>query len=110
MYNAGTNLEFFNEISICFIYTSGVLKKIPSVYTLLIHTIYLSHSTQVDWRTFSRKHTVCKQNFLFRAAVRRITGKTLKMIKYNIAILLYMNECHISPITPKSNIKMNVVI
>ena len=31
---------------------------IPSVYTLLMNTIHLSHNTQVAKRTFFRKHTV----------------------------------------------------
>ena len=58
------------EISICFKiyllyeayiilenYIDGGIKKVPSVYTLLISTVYLFLSTQVAGGTVFRKHT-----------------------------------------------------
>ena len=41
-----------------YFFTFGVIKTVPSVYTLLMDTIYLSHSTQVAEGTVFRKHTV----------------------------------------------------
>ena len=41
-------------------FTAGVVKTVPSVYTLSINTIYSSHSTQVAGETILRKHTVAK--------------------------------------------------
>ena len=38
--------------------TTGFMKAVPSVYTLLMNTIYPSHSTQVAEGTVFRKHTV----------------------------------------------------
>ena len=38
--------------------TTGVMKTVPSVYTLLVNTIYLCHSRQVTEGTFFRKHKV----------------------------------------------------
>ena len=36
----------------------GFMKMVPSVYTLLINTVYLSLNTQVAEGTLFRKHTV----------------------------------------------------
>ena len=48
--------------------TTGFLKTVPSVYTLLMNTIYLfQHSTQVAEGTVFRKHTVYLVNFYFFA-------------------------------------------
>ena len=41
-----------------YIYTAGFMKPVPSLNTLLMNTIYLSHSKQVAEGTVSRKHTV----------------------------------------------------
>ena len=38
--------------------TAGSIKTVPSVYTLLMKTIYLPHSTHVTDGTFFRKQTV----------------------------------------------------
>ena len=38
-------------------YIDGGIKKVPSVYTLLISTVYLFLSTQVAGGTVFRKHT-----------------------------------------------------
>ena len=40
------------------VHTAGAMKTVPSVYTLLMKTICLSHSTQVAERTVFRKHMV----------------------------------------------------
>ena len=57
---AGTYLSVMNKVSILiFMFvTAGFIKKVPSVYTLLMNTIYQSHSTQVAEGTVFRKHTV----------------------------------------------------
>ena len=34
------------------------MKRVPSVYTIFINTIYLSHSTKVDEGTVYRNHTI----------------------------------------------------
>ena len=39
----------------------GVMKTVPSVYTVLINNIYLSRSTQVAGGTVFRAHMVTKQ-------------------------------------------------
>ena len=42
------------------------MKRFPSVYTLLINTIYLSHSTQVTRGTVFRKQPVPERRLVFR--------------------------------------------
>ena len=44
--------------TICRYNTAGFTNTVPSVYTLIINTLYLSHSTQVAEETVFRKHMV----------------------------------------------------
>ena len=43
-----------------YIDTTGVMKTVRSVFTLLFHTIYLSHHTQVAGENIFRKYMVDK--------------------------------------------------
>ena len=55
--------------------TGGFMKRFPSVYTLLMNTIYTSHRTQVAKETFFRKYSsICE--FLGQHGKRLVLGVT----------------------------------
>jgi len=53
--------------------TAGFMKTVPSVYTLLMNTIFLSYSTHVAERTVFWKHTVLLQTWKQASVLEMIT-------------------------------------
>ena len=71
--------------------TAGYMKTVPSVYTLLINTIYLSLSIQVAEWTLFRKHTLSeKENFQLRHLKKIV--HCINIIKFLLQAVIQMEE------------------